>query len=158
MLPDVSSPRPRFVVCEDGTEYIDRFRRFLGETFEFVPARAFAEALAALPGSAGLLLDLDFRRTPPEALVDEAGAPAAGLAPRAGLDEGMRRHLAESQGILVLRALRARAVVAPAILFADLDDAARARFLEESLGPLTILSSRAGMREIAALLRGMAAP
>jgi hypothetical protein len=155
MLPGVSpvGRRPRFVVCEDGTEYIDRFRRFLGETFEFVPARAFAEARAALPGAAGLLLDLDFRRTPPEALVDETGASMTAL-----LDEGRRRHLAESQGILVLRALRARSVLAPALLFADLDDAARARFLEESLGPLTILSSRAGMREIAALLRAMAAP
>jgi hypothetical protein len=155
MLPGVSpvGRRPRFVVCEDGTEYIERFRRFLGEAFEFVPARGFAEALVALPGAAGLLLDLDFRRTPPEAFVDETGAPVTAL-----LDAGRRRHLAEAQGILILRALRARAVLAPALLFADLDDAARARFLEASLGPLTILSSRAGMREIAALLRGMAAP
>ncbi len=155
MLPGVSPPRPRFVVCEDGTEYIERFRRFLGETFEFAPARGFAEALEALPGAVGLLLDLDFRRTPPDALVDEAGAPVTWLE---RLGEGARRHLTESQGILVLRALRARAVVAPALLFADLDDAARGRFLEESLGPLTILSSRAGMREIADLLREMAAP
>ena len=149
MLPRVSAPRPRFVVCEDGTEYIERFRRFLGDDFEFAPARSFADALAASPSAAGLLLDLDFRRTPLEALVDEGGAPATSL------DGSTRRRLAESQGILILRALRARAVAAPAVLFADLDDPARALYLEQSLAPLTIVASGAGLREIGALLRAL---
>ena len=150
MLPGVSSSLPRFVVCEDGTEYIDRFARFLGEAFAFVPARSFAEALAATPGAAGLLLDLDFRRTPPGALIDEGGASPAAL------DDGTRRRLAESQGILILRALRARAVAAPALLFADLDDPARARYLENGLAPLTMVPSRTGLREISAALEAMA--
>jgi hypothetical protein len=147
MLSGVSPPRPRFVVCEDGDEYVERFRRFLGEAFEFVPAASAAEALAACARADGLLLDLDFRRTPPAALVDEAGAPATAL------DEGTRRRLAEAQGILVLRALRARGVSLPAILFADLDDVAQGRFLEETLAPLTIVPSRRGLRELAALMR-----
>ncbi|HVZ75518.1 MAG TPA: hypothetical protein VHJ20_24260 [Polyangia bacterium] len=147
MLPRVSDPPPRFVVCEDGTEYIDRFRRFLGEAFAFVPATSFADALASAPGAAGLLLDLDFRRTPAAALVDEAGVPGAAI------DAGTRRRLAESQGILILRALRARGVATRAILFADLDDPARARFLEASLAPLTVVPSSTGLRELAALLK-----
>ncbi len=141
--------RPRFVVCEDGTEYVERFRRFLGDDFEFLPAGDFASALEAAAGADGLLLDLDFRRTPPDRLVDERGAAAA-----AQMDEGTRRRLAESQGILILRALRARGVSLPAVLFADLDDAEQARILERSLAPVVIASSRTGLRELAALLRG----
>ncbi len=127
MLPAVS--HPRFVVCEDGSEYIDRFRRFLGDAFEFVAANDLAAAEAAAngtPPARGLLFDLDFRRTPPERLVDERGA--TGVAP----DEGTRRRLVESQGIFILRALRARGVGLPAMLFADLDDAAQAAFLERN--------------------------
>jgi hypothetical protein len=148
MLPRVN---PRLVVVEDGVEYVERFRRFLGDAFELVPARSFAEALDAAPGAAGLLLDLDFRRAAPEALVDESGqAPSR-------LDAGTRRRLSEQQGILVLRALRDRGVTTPALLFADVDDVERARFLERSLAPLTVVPSRAGLREIGALLEALAA-
>ena len=139
--------RLRFVVCEDGDEYLQRFRRFLGETFDFLPARDFAEALRAAPGADGLLLDLDFRRTPPEKLVDERGpAPAP-------LDAGTRARLAETQGILILRRLRAAGLATPAVLFADLDDADQQAFLERTLAPLTVAGSRQGISEIAALLR-----
>jgi hypothetical protein len=152
MLPAVKTRRPRFVVCEDGAEYIERFRRFLGEDFLFVPANDFAAAHAAVweagsEGADGLLLDLDFRRTPPGRLVDERGGPP--VAP----DEGTRRRLTESQGILILRALRARGVALPAVLFADLGDAQQAGFLERTLAPLVVAPSSTGLREIAALLR-----
>jgi hypothetical protein len=139
--------RPRFVVCEDGTEYVERFRRFLGEAFEFTPAEGFAAARGSCAGADGLLLDLDFRRTPAALLVDEHGGASEVL------DEGTRRRLAESQGILILRALRAHGVAAPAILFADLGDAEQTRFLERTLAPLTVVESTAGLREIAVLLR-----
>lgn len=153
MLPSVTQlRRPRVIVCEDGTEYVDRFRRFLGDAFDFVPAGDFASALAACAQVDGLLLDLDFRRTPPERLVDEAGATSPAL------DAGTRLRLAQSQGILVLRALRARGVALPAILFADLDDDQQARFLERSLAPLTVATSSTGLREIAALVRGWPPP
>jgi hypothetical protein len=139
--------RPRFVVCEDGREYLDRFSRFLGEAFDLVPAQDFASARAALDSADGLLLDLDFRRTPPARLVDEHGpAPPA-------LDAGTRGRLAETQGILILRQLRAAGATLPAILFADLEDPAQARFLENSLAPLTVASSRLGLPDIAALMR-----
>jgi hypothetical protein len=141
--------RHRFVVCEDGTEYLDRFQRFLGDEFELVAASDFATALdaAVAAGARGLLLDLDFRRTPPDRLVDERGpAPP-------GLDAGSVRRLTETQGILILRQLRARGVALPALLFADLDDTGQAKFLRRTLAPLTLVSSRAGIVEIAELMR-----
>jgi hypothetical protein len=144
--------KPTFVVCEDGREYIERFQRFLGDGFTFVPAGDFAAALAAsAAGAAGLLLDLDFRRTPPERLVGEAGRPFEGA------DEGTRRRLSESQGIYVLRALRARGVTLPAVLFADLPDDQQAKFLERTLAPLVVAPSHTGLGEISALLARLAA-
>jgi hypothetical protein len=160
MLPAVSGRLPTFIVCEDGTEYVERFRRFLGAAFSFVSAADLGAALAAVEAAGagggaavdGVLLDLDFRRTPPERLVDERGRPLAG----AHVDEGTRRRLVESQGIFILRALRARGVVLPAVLFADLADAEQARFLERTLAPLVVASSRTGLREIGALLGRLA--
>jgi hypothetical protein len=146
----VSSPaetRLRFLVCEDGAEYLERFRRFLGDSFDFLPAHDFREAHAAAADADALLLDLDFRRTPPERLVDEQG-----LAP-APLDPGTRSRLAETQGILILRRLRAAGVTLPAVLFADLDDAGQRDFLTRTLAPLTVAGSRMGIAEIATLLR-----
>ncbi|HVU49486.1 MAG TPA: hypothetical protein VHL80_02305 [Polyangia bacterium] len=151
---------PRFVVCEDGAEYIERFRRFLGGSFAFVPARDLGGALEAIEAAGrgagaavdGLLLDLDFRRTPPGRLVDESGRALAG----APLDEGGRRRLTESQGIFILRALRARGIGLPAVLFADLADAEQAGFLERTLAPLVVASSRTGLGEVAALLGRLA--
>jgi hypothetical protein len=138
LLPGAAGVNPTLVVCEDGSEYSDRFRRFLGGEFEFVRAANFPEALAAAPGAQGLLLDLDFRRT--ALLVDESGAPAS-------------RAAAEVQGILILRALRSRGVKLPAILFADLDDAGRAALLESELAPLQVVASSEGLQQIAERLR-----
>jgi hypothetical protein len=141
-----------FIVCEDGHEYSQRFSRLLGGTFEFVRAGDLAEALAAARSpAAGLLLDLDFRRTPAEALVDETGA----VAPARPASE--RQRLATVQGILILRALRAAHVQLPALLFADLDDAAQVGFLESSLAPLQVVPSSAGLPHIARALAEMAA-
>jgi hypothetical protein len=139
--------KPRFIVCEDGHEYLARFQRFLGASFELLPATDYASARAAAgDATAGILLDLDFRRTPPERLVDGNGpAPA-------GMDPGTRARVAETQGILILRRLRADGVRLPAILFADLDDPTRAHFLTQTLAPLSIVSSRVGLPEIAALM------
>ena len=137
----MSAP-PCFLVCEDGEEYTARFQRFLGAEFEFERVDHFAAALARAPGARGLLLDLDFRRTPAALLVDETGA----LGPA---------RLAEVQGILLLRALRARGVRLPALLFADLDDPGRAARLEAELAPLTVVSSSEGLPRIAQRLRAM---
>jgi hypothetical protein len=123
-----------FLVCEDGSEYTDRFKRFLGAQFRFLRAGHFEEALALAGGADALLLDLDFRRTPRELLVDERGAPDKGGA-------------TEVQGI------RSRGVALPTVLFADLDDAAHAARLERELAPLRIVPGSAGLPRIAQLLR-----
>jgi hypothetical protein len=139
--------RPRLLIVEDGNEYLDRFNRFLGDDFDFVSSQDFESAREGAAGADGLLLDLDFRRTPPGRLVDERGPVAAGL------DPDKRRRLAETQGILILRQLRTAGIALPAVLFADIDDAERVLFLERTLAPLKVASSRLGIREIAALLR-----
>lgn len=148
-----SPARPRFVVCEDGDEYLQRYARFLDAEFEFVPAgdaAALEDALSA-PAS-GVILDLDFRRTPPELLVDESGET------HAALPDEERRRLAESQGILILRRLRARGHAHPALLCADLDDADQIAFLERTLAPLQIVPSHESLVTTAARLRALSAP
>jgi len=140
--------KPLWIVVEDGAEYLERYARFLDGEFRFAPAPDAASAEAALrAGADGLLLDLDFRRTPPDRLVDENGAS------RPSLPEAERRRLAESQGILILRLLRARGHATPAILCADLDDPEQVAYLERSLAPLAIAPSHEGLLETAARMR-----
>jgi hypothetical protein len=139
--------KPRWIVCEDGDEYLSRFRRFLGHEFEFVPAGDLQEVLRAAAGAAGLLLDLDFRRADPARLVDETGTAR----PRIAAGEG--RRLAEVQGILILRALRGRGIALPALLCADLDDPSHARRLEEELKPLDVVPGNEAVARIGERLR-----
>jgi hypothetical protein len=144
--------KPRWIVCEDGDEYLTRFRRFLGHEFEFVPAGDLQDVLRAAGGAAGLLLDLDFRRADPARLVDEKGTPRARLA------AGESRRLAEVQGVLILRALRGRGIALPALLCADLDDPAQARRLEEELKPLAVVPGSEGVARIGERLRFRGTP
>ena len=69
------------------------------------------------------------------------------------MNAGWSRPISTTQGILILRQLRAAGITLPAVLFADVDDGERARFLERTLAPLAIGSSHLGIREIEALLR-----
>ena len=139
--------KPRWILCEDGDEYLSRFRRFLGAEFEFVPAGDFQTALRCAHDACGIILDLDFRRTDPALLVDESGAS------RGRVSAGERNRLAEVQGVLILRALRARGVALRALLCADLDDAAQARRLEDELRPLEIVAGSESVPQIGARLR-----
>jgi hypothetical protein len=139
--------KPRWIVCEDGDEYLSRFRRFLGGDFEFVPAGHLQEVLSQAPGATGLVLDLDFGRSEPNHLVDESGTS------RAQVPQGERSRLAEVQGILILRALRSRGFALPALLCADLDDPAQVRRLEDELRPLEIVPGGEGVTQIGGRLR-----
>jgi len=139
--------KPRWIVCEDGDEYLTRFRRFLGHQFEFVPAGDLQDVLRAAGEAKGLLLDLDFRRADPARLVDETGTARARLA------AGERTRLAEVQGVLILRALRGLGIALPALLCADLDDPAQARRLEEELKPLAVVPGSEGVARIGERLR-----
>ena len=69
--------KPRWIVCEDGDEYLSRFRRFLGAEFDFVPASHLHDVIRCAPRAGGVVLDLDFRRSEPGQLVDESGASRA---------------------------------------------------------------------------------
>ena len=153
MLSDVSPPdRPLWIVCEDGTEYLERFSRFLDGEFRFVAAADAGALVALLDGdetraAAGVILDLDFRRTASERLIDETGVT------QTALSDDRRRRLAATQGILILRHLRARDHALPVLLCADLDDAGQASYLEETLAPLSIVPSHEGLVQTAARMR-----
>jgi hypothetical protein len=152
MLPGVSPPaaQPRWLVCEDGTEYCDRLQRFLGADFHFERVTHAAALLAATGAgpAAGVIMDLDFRRTPDELLVDEHGTSGRTLAPEE------RSRLTESQGIFVLRALRHAGCTLPVILCADLEDPAQVAFLEQTLGPLAVAPSSESITALARRMRG----
>ena len=148
MLPGV---RPMWLVCEDGDEYHDRFSRFLDGEFRFGragDAAALLDALAAEP-ACGVILDLDFRRTSPERLVDADGRAGMARSP------GELKQLAATQGILILRLLRARGHRVPVLLYADLDDAEQASWLESTLGPLAIVPGHEGLVQTAARMRAI---
>jgi hypothetical protein len=97
----------------------------------------------------GLLLDLDFRRTPPELLLGESGVPDHAPTP------DQRARWSASQGILILQYLRDRGIRLPALLFADLDDREQIDYLESSLAPLAIVSSREGLAQLATRLQAL---
>jgi len=142
-------PLPLFIVCEDGQEYTERFQRFLHRDFRFLRISGGRQAEAAIlrEHPIGLLVDLDFRRLAPAELLGDHGPPAQ--APSA--EE--RARWSAVQGILILQYLRARGIKIPALLFADLDDPEQAAYLERTLAPLTIASSREGLGQLAARLR-----
>jgi hypothetical protein len=147
MSAPTSKALPLVLIAEDGDEYSARFSRLLGASFRFLRAGSFSEVQEALAGPvAVLVLDLDFRRTPPALLVDERGAPVPAA-------EAAR--VAAVEGILLLRALRARGVRVPALLCADLDDPEQEARLCLELAPLEISPSTEGMPDVARRLRGL---
>jgi hypothetical protein len=142
---------PLFLVCEDGHEYTERFERFLHREFRFLRAADWRSAEAALTRApAGLLVDLDFRRTPAADLLGDQGPPE-----RVPSSEE-RSCWSATQGILLLQYLRSRGVEVPALLFADLDDHDQAAYLERMLAPLSIVDSREGLAQLATRLRRLA--
>jgi len=144
---------PRFIVCEDGDEYVRRFTRFLSPRFAFSRANDYVtlcDLLESHPAVTGLLFDLDFRRTPVERLVDELGGKAL-----PATDEE-QRHIAANQGIAMICALRHRGNQTPIILFADLESDKQLEFLTRTLSPLQVAPSSLGLNELLVLLDRLA--
>jgi hypothetical protein len=136
---------PRFLVCEDGHEYLERFERFLGSDFEFIQSRDLDSLLAQLAHRqpiAGILLDLDFRRTDKERLVNGDGRPIALL----GKEECAR--LVANQGIAILASLRRRGFATPVLLFADIDEPQQREYLSQKFAPVELVSSHVGLSEL----------
>jgi hypothetical protein len=145
-------PRPRFIVCEDGREYLERFERFLGHAFEFLPVQDYAglsEHVAHRQPISGILLDLDFRRADITRLVDEHGHTIAGLG-----KEAVAQYSA-NQGLFILASLREQSVATPVLLFADIDDTEQQAYLLRTFGPLEIVPSHLGLRELEGRLAGL---
>ena len=148
MLPVLT---PLWLVCEDGHEYYERFLRFLSGEFAFERVDHAKTLFCALETTqvSGVLLDLDFRRTPDDELIDEQGrTPTA-------VPQAEKQRLAESQGILILRELRRRGHATPVLLCADLEDPEQVRFLETTLAPLSVSPSHESIAQIADRLRVM---
>ncbi len=136
---------PRFIVCEDGTEYLERFERFLGADFEFIPAGDYATLLTQVDVSApisGILLDLDFRRTDPARLVNEHGEAVGHVG-----KESLALHIG-NQGLFILSSLRERRILLPVLLFADIDDTQQCEYLKRTFAPLELVPSHLGMLEL----------
>ena len=141
------------MVCEDGHEYTERFERMLGAHFHFVRAGHFAEARSALAQPvAGLLLDLDFRRTPAAHLVDEAGQEHAGAGRRGAPAPGRRAGIARAAGAAVSRRERPRRCCSPIWTTPG-----QVEHLQATLAPMRVLSSRIGLDVVARLLGELAA-
>ena len=111
--------RPDLLVIEDGHEYEEFARAFLGDRFEVRAAHSAAEALARvrerMPDA--LLVDLRFERAAVRDLVGDVTATARRRF--AGDTHRAIRHLKEQQGTLVLGALREAGCDAPACFVHD---------------------------------------
>jgi|JI6StandDraft_1071083.scaffolds.fasta_scaffold447485_2 ActR/RegA family two-component response regulator len=109
----------RLLIVEDGHEYEEFVRLFLGTRFEVAVAHDAAEAarVAVEFAPEALLLDLRFERTPAAALEGDADDLATR---RFGGDRARAlRHLQDQQGTVVLAHLRERGCHVPALFIHD---------------------------------------
>ncbi len=126
-----------WIICEDGREYIDRFVRLFPHA-RFVhaaDAEALDAALASEPSARGVILDLDFRRTPKARLIGDDHEDA----------------LAREQGLWLARRVRAARPALLIVLCADLTGDRRDA-VDKELAPCRILSSEAMLGELAKIL------
>jgi hypothetical protein len=144
-LEKAEKPNRWFLVCEDGNEYLERFERFLGDDFNFLQARDFETSMRLLKRDqtvVAILMDLDFRRVPPEQLVDAEGR---------GIAKRTRAEVAEisaNQGIYVLSSLRKNGIDIPVLLFADIDGVDQRKYLQTQFSPVEVVGSHVGLSEL----------
>lgn len=120
--PDSLAPtRPWVLVIEDGVEYVEFARAFLGHAFEFRYAVSLADALAVLEHSRSachaFFVDLRFERAPLDALLGDVDAIASELF--GGDTARARRWVKDQQGALILGALRERGYPQRAVFVHD---------------------------------------
>jgi len=109
----------RLLVIEDGHEYEEFARLFLGEAFTIVGCHSAEEAVAEIARAQpdAILLDLRFDRTPTEALTGSVEDTAQRLF--AGNMDRALRYIREQQGALVLSRVREAGCDAPAVFVHD---------------------------------------
>jgi len=141
---------PRVLVVEDGHEYIDNLRQFLGAHFDFVRAGDGPEALALISsgGTSAIFLDMKFDRS--ERLLGDREALVQRFA---GDTTRARSFLENNQGTYIMAALREAGCTLPAVFSYDFDSEPR-RFqnLLRRYGPLLYLNDAAGPADIRAAL------
>jgi CheY-like chemotaxis protein len=103
------------LVIEDGTEYAEFARLFLGDHFAVIAAQSAEESLRVLASQAVdvLLIDLRFDRAKDETLVGGIEETAQRLF--AGDRGRSLRHLQDQQGVLILAELRKAGHSQPAV-------------------------------------------
>jgi CheY-like chemotaxis protein len=109
----------RLLVIEDGHEYEEFARLFLGEEFSIIGCHCAEEALAAIAKEApdAILLDLRFDRTPTADLTGSIEVTAERLF--AGNTDRAVRYIREQQGALVLSRIREVGCDVPAVFVHD---------------------------------------
>lgn len=108
----------RLLVIEDGGEYEEFARLFLGERYVIVAAHSAGEALeAAERGIQAMLIDLRFERAREEDLIGDVASTATRLF--AGDEARAARWIKEQQGTLILAALREAGHMQPAVFVHD---------------------------------------
>jgi CheY-like chemotaxis protein len=147
----------RILVIEDGTEYIESLRRFLGEGFEWVRAGSGPQGLELLAGGQfeAVFLDMRFDRAPEGELLGDL----ASVADRFNGDPlQARRFLEDHQGNFVLVALREAGHDIPVLLSYDFDcEPRRWQRLSSRYGPVDFLPDNASPSDISARLLALVA-
>ncbi len=107
------------VIVEDGDEYEQFARLFLGDQCRISAAHSAAEALRLLQDDPadGFLIDLRFDRAPESALAGDVGETARRLF--SGDRDAAVRYLQDQQGTLVLGELRRAGHHGPALFVHD---------------------------------------
>jgi CheY-like chemotaxis protein len=146
----------RVLVIEDGYEYIENLRRFMGAGFELGRAGDGEEALEILSRQDWnvILLDMCFDRA------DRLLGEDPGLLSKMGGDpDRMRSYLEIHQGTYILAAIRQAGHSLPVVFSYDFDAEPR-RFsnLQRRYAPLSYLNDVAGPPEFRSTLGEMLSP
>lgn len=132
--------RKKLLVIEDGTEYEEFARTFLGARFDVATAHSSTEAIEALRREAidALFVDLRFERAPASALVGDVDATARRLF---GGDRARAlRWVKDQQGTLVLAEIRKAGFAQRAVFVHDFPEE-RLRNLGKLYGDVRAVAS-----------------
>lgn len=145
----------RVLVIEDGLEYSELLRRFLGDGFTWERAGSGPQALRRLSEEPfeAIFLDMRFDRAPEDELLGDLEA----VADRFNGDPiQARRFIEDHQGTFVLAALREAGRTEPVLMSYDFDgEPRRWERLAARYGPVDYLPDNASPSDIAARLRGL---
>jgi CheY-like chemotaxis protein len=143
----------RLLVIEDGNEYEEFARLFLGNHFEDIAAaHSLAEALDVMArGADAMLIDLRFERAKDADLIGDAGELAQKLF--AGDRGRAARWIKEQQGTLILGELRKAGHAQPAVFVHDFPPRrlANLRVLYGRVAAVPSFDAAAIVRELARL-------